>query len=116
VAVQERRVQWADGRRCAGAYFLISEAEVHMAIEAKLPASAWRLWNYVGIRVSGNPDGWRIGIEELKRETDLSGPSLWRAAKKLEEAGLVHKQRDGVNRWTLCDGHCPKCRAKKAPK
>ena len=73
------------------------------------------LLHYVGIKVSGNPDGWRIGIEELKRATGLSGPSLWRAAARLDAAGLVHKRRDGVNRWTLCDGHCEACSAKKTP-
>ena len=114
MGAQERRVLWSDGRRCRGTFFLVSEAEVKMAIDAKLPASAWKLWHYVGIKVSGNPDGWRIGIEELKRATGLSGPSLWRAAERLDAAGLVHKRRDGVNRWTLCDGHCEACRAKKS--
>ena len=94
---------------------MISNAEVKMAIAAKLPASAWTLWHYVGIKVSGNSDGWRIGIEELKRGTGLSGPSLWRAANQLDAAGLVHRRRDGVNRWVLCDGTCDRCLAPKTP-
>ena len=91
---------------------MISENEVRMAIAARLPASAWRLWHYVGIKVSGNPDGWRIGIKELERGTGLSPPTLWRAAGQLDAAGLVHKKRDGVNRWVLCDGFCKACRSK----
>ena len=111
-ATQDRRVIWKDGWRCAGAFFLISEAEVKRAIEAKLPPSGWMLWNYIGIRVSGNPDGWRIGIKELQRETGLSGPSIWRAAGALDRAGLVHKRRDPAgNVWTLCDGSCTECTA-----
>jgi hypothetical protein len=106
---RERRVLWKDGRRCAGAFFMISQEEIEKALAAKLPASAWALWNYVGVKVSGNPEGWRIGIEEIKTATGLSGPSIWRASVALDKAGLVHRERAGVNRWTLCDGFCDKC-------
>jgi hypothetical protein len=111
-ATRDRRVIWKDGRRCAGSFFLISEAEVKRAIGAKLPPSAWMLWNYIGIRVSGNPDGWRIGIKELHEATGLSAPSIWRAAAALDRAGLVHKRRKPAgNVWTLCDGGCEECLA-----
>ena len=111
---KEKRVLWRDGRRHAGRFFMISAEEIETATKANLPASAYKLWTYVGLKVSGNPDGWRIGITEISEATGLSGPSIWRAAKALDEAGLVHRERDGVNRWTLCDGSCDKCCGKLA--
>ena len=110
----DRRVIWKDGRRCAGAFFLISAEEVKIAINSKLSARAWILWNYIGIRVSGNPDGWRIGMQEIVSATELSETSVWRAARDLDRAGLVHKRRTPAgNVWTLCDGTCEICTASK---